>query len=364
MRNTDFFARNLRACRIGAGMTQEQLAEKIGYSKKTVSKWETGAGFPSILTVKTLAAVLHTTSDALLAEDGGTYYLGIDGGGTKTEFLLRDAKGETVSSCIRSASNPNDVGMTSAQAALDDGIRTVCGNIPFSRVFCYAGIAGGTSGQNRAALLHFLASFGFARCDCGSDNENIIAAGLGGGDGITLIVGTGICAFTVKDGSRTRTSGWGYLLDRGGSAYNFGNDALYAYYAALDGTGIKTSLTEAVRRQSGLEPNELLAKLYAEGKRYIASFAHLVFEEAEKGDAAAQEIVLRNAEAVKNVLSAASSPFGDAEGIRVVLSGGLTGERYFLDRLHSVLPANRYALSVLPCRPVEGALLLARALNG
>lgn len=293
-----------------------------------------------------------------------TCYLGIDGGGTKTEFLLRDAKGETISSCIRSASNPNDVGMEGARAALDDGIRAVCGDIPFCRVFCYAGIAGGTSGQNRQELLHCLGSFGFAGYDCGSDNENIIAAGLGGGDGITMIVGTGICAFTVKDGKRTRTSGWGYLLDRGGSAYNFGNDALYACYAALDGTGKKTMLTEVVRQRSGLGMNELLAKIYAEGKRYIASFAPLVFACAEKGDEVSLEIVRRNAEAVKTVLTAAAAPFGATEkGIRAVLAGGLTGERYFLDSLHTVLPEERFALSVLPCRPVEGALQLAQALE-
>ena len=35
-------ARNIAACRKQAGMTQAELAEKLNYSDKTISKWENG----------------------------------------------------------------------------------------------------------------------------------------------------------------------------------------------------------------------------------------------------------------------------------------------------------------------------------
>ena len=40
------FAENLKMLRKQAGMSQEQLAEKLGVSRQAVTKWETGAGNP------------------------------------------------------------------------------------------------------------------------------------------------------------------------------------------------------------------------------------------------------------------------------------------------------------------------------
>ena len=42
------FAENVKMLRKQAGMSQEQLAEKLGVSRQAVTKWETGAGIPDI----------------------------------------------------------------------------------------------------------------------------------------------------------------------------------------------------------------------------------------------------------------------------------------------------------------------------
>ena len=42
------FAENLRKLRRERGFTQEQLAEKMGVSFQTVSRWETGVVYPDI----------------------------------------------------------------------------------------------------------------------------------------------------------------------------------------------------------------------------------------------------------------------------------------------------------------------------
>ena len=47
-------------------MTQQQLAEKIGVSFKTVSKWETGRGMPELSTLKPLSDELGITINELL----------------------------------------------------------------------------------------------------------------------------------------------------------------------------------------------------------------------------------------------------------------------------------------------------------
>ena len=48
----------VKALRESRGMTQAELAEKIGVSSKTVSKWETGKGLPDISLLQPLAGAL------------------------------------------------------------------------------------------------------------------------------------------------------------------------------------------------------------------------------------------------------------------------------------------------------------------
>ena len=85
------FAQNLKAARKAAGLTQRELAEKIGYSEKSVSKWESGNTIAPGAMLPEIAKVLGTDIDSLFALKGeAEFFLGIDGGGTKTEFLLAD----------------------------------------------------------------------------------------------------------------------------------------------------------------------------------------------------------------------------------------------------------------------------------
>ena len=53
--------------RRGKGMTQRQVAERLGVVPKTVSKWETGHGFPEVSMLSRLADVLGASERMLLA---------------------------------------------------------------------------------------------------------------------------------------------------------------------------------------------------------------------------------------------------------------------------------------------------------
>ena len=56
----------IRALRKEKGYTQKQLAELLHISSKTISKWETAAGYPDISLIAQLAQVLDTTGEQLL----------------------------------------------------------------------------------------------------------------------------------------------------------------------------------------------------------------------------------------------------------------------------------------------------------
>ena len=56
----------IRALRKEKGYTQKQLADILKISPKTISKWETAAGYPDISLLSELAKALGTTSEQLL----------------------------------------------------------------------------------------------------------------------------------------------------------------------------------------------------------------------------------------------------------------------------------------------------------
>ena len=62
-------ADNLTKYRKAAGLTQAELAEKINYSDKSVSKWESGNGVPDIYTLVQLANLYGVTVNAFLGDE-------------------------------------------------------------------------------------------------------------------------------------------------------------------------------------------------------------------------------------------------------------------------------------------------------
>ncbi|MDR0856223.1 MAG: helix-turn-helix domain-containing protein [Clostridiales bacterium] len=61
-------AANIARLRRGAGLTQLQLAEKLNYTDKAVSKWERGESVPDVIMLKTIATLFGVSVDALLSE--------------------------------------------------------------------------------------------------------------------------------------------------------------------------------------------------------------------------------------------------------------------------------------------------------
>lgn len=52
-----------------SGLSQENVAEKLGVSRQTISKWETGETLPDIRQAKGLAMLYHVTLDELIEYD-------------------------------------------------------------------------------------------------------------------------------------------------------------------------------------------------------------------------------------------------------------------------------------------------------
>lgn len=62
-------AKNIAELRISANMTQIELAEKLNYSDKAVSKWERGESLPDISVLKEISEIFGVTLDFLVQTD-------------------------------------------------------------------------------------------------------------------------------------------------------------------------------------------------------------------------------------------------------------------------------------------------------
>ena len=65
----NIIAKNLSHFRKLSGLTQTELAEKLNYSDKSVSKWERAEGFPDIIVLENIARIFGVTLNDLVDEN-------------------------------------------------------------------------------------------------------------------------------------------------------------------------------------------------------------------------------------------------------------------------------------------------------
>ena len=62
------FSEKLKEIRKKEGISQEQLAERIGVTRQAITKWETGKGLPDVENMVIIAEIFKTTIDELLTD--------------------------------------------------------------------------------------------------------------------------------------------------------------------------------------------------------------------------------------------------------------------------------------------------------
>lgn len=338
-------ARNIRYYRKKRGLAQRELAEMLFVTAQNVSKWETGKSAPDLDNLCKLAEVLDVSTDRLLGSGGEArrdrLLIAIDGGGTKTEFVLYTETGTVLRRLVLGGSNPNTVGIEGAKTVLQSGLeQLMTDNI----CAVYAGIAGCSVKENERQLHGFLKkNYSGIPCVIASDVPNVIYSAPVEDRCIAVICGTGSAVFAKTPESMHRIGGWGYLWESGCSGYNFGRDALGAALAAKDGLAPQTRIRELVETRLGGDIWEKIGKIYQLRQEEIAAFAEVVFIAYEQEDPVAEQILQKNAALLANWINAAATQYDC--GRDVVLAGGLTARKQILEQF--LLPEMKGGLRLL-----------------
>jgi glucosamine kinase len=297
-------------------------------------------------------------------------FLGIDGGGTKTQAALCDENGRVLGAGLSGASGIDSVGAEAAAANIGAAITAARRQAGLETAPCdgvFFGMAGVVSAADQAIVHDIARSLGLGGAvQVDHDIRIALAGGLSGRPGIALIAGTGSSCFGINAaGARWQAGGWGHLISDEGSSYWFGWNAIRLAAGACDGRW-ETALRAPVLRQLGIDDiGDLHQRLYSQGvtKAEIAAFAPLVIEAAAAGDALARVLIEQGMAELAQMVVAVARRLGWQEApCAVTLTGGLwrAGDAVlapFRTALAARLPQATVVLPALP--PVLGACVLA-----
>jgi N-acetylglucosamine kinase-like BadF-type ATPase len=305
---------------------------------------------------------------------GLEYFLGFDGGGTKTDCVLMDSAGTVLAHATAGPSNPLRAGYARAWFTLSDAADVVlahqhirAGDI---RAIC-AGIGGAARDAVAKRIATFLEhSFPQAAVEVTTDLAITLDAAVGEGEGVILVVGTGSAAFgRNSDGVTARSGGRGPWFSDEGSGFDIGRRALAAVVRAEEHRGPKTKLAERVLQWLGCRDWErVLDWVIKNPDDVFPRLFPLVAEMADHGDAVSREILGTAAESLADLTAAVVEKLKmrDRE-VAIFKSGGTVGRSKFFDAAIDAALSQaitRAHVTALDVKPAEAAARQATRLAG
>lgn len=231
------------------------------------------------------------------------YYLGIDGGGSKTACVIGN-ESSILATVTVGASNITRVGEAGAREALQQGIREACVAAridPRQVLRACIGAAGAGREEIASTVRRIVAEIISGEIDVVGDMEIALAAAFGAGPGVIVIAGTGSIAFGRDARGRTaRAGGWGFAISDEGSAHWIGCAAVSAVLRAADEAGDDQAerdptwpaalLFRELKTEWRMESLPQLARAANANPDFAVLFP-AVLAAAESGDAVARQVV-------------------------------------------------------------------------
>lgn len=295
------------------------------------------------------------------------FFLGIDGGGTKTTGLLADQAGHIIGKAESGASNYHAVGEEQTKKVLYDVVSRLISDASASleSCTCCLGLAGVTSSVDRHVIGRICDEIGLPGNRILTHDAQI--ALVGGAEelsGVIIIAGTGSIVYGINAaGQEAQAGGWGHLLGDEGSGYDIARRAFQAVARAADGRGDPTLLSSLMLDALEFsQSRNLIPWMHSVGKDQVAQFAGVVFDAANSKDPVAQRILDEAADELTVAARVVIDKLGFSQPFNLVLSGGIFSHQptfvaSMRSRLRNFSPHARVCLP--KHEPAYGAVLLA-----
>ena len=302
------------------------------------------------------------------------YYLGIDGGGTKTRCVLAD-ESMVLATAMSGGSNIVRLGETQAREALHTAVRQVCATANISpaeiRAICIG--AAGAARPEIAAKIHSILAELIPKAapisiEVVGDTEIALEAAFDAGPGVIAIAGTGSIAYgRDANGRIARAGGWGFAVSDEGSGHWIGRGAISAILNAHD-QGLATALTAMVLQAWKLTTlDELVQQANSTPPPDFPRLFPIVLRAAAEGDSNARDLLNdagANLAALAAIVVRRLAHNTPAGMLPVAMTGSVFRQspdvrEVFYNTLQTSLPGLDVRQDIVD--PIEGALARARA---
>ena len=295
------------------------------------------------------------------------FYLGIDGGGTKTRCALGDET-RTLATAVSGGSNIVRIGEARAREALHASVLEACASArvdPAQIEHICIGAAGAARPEVAARIQQIFAEITPAPVEVHGDMVIALEAAFGSGPGVITAAGTGSIVYGRDASGRTaRAGGWGFAISDEGSGHWIGKQAVAAILRARDG-GHETSMAALVLHAWNLRDlGELVEAANAIPPPEFPRLFPLVLKAAAERDSTARGL-LADAGAQLAGLTAKvvgrlwpKPPHAPVAMTGSVFRQSTEVRQVFYNCLHTHFPGIVVRNDLI--EPVEGALALAR----
>ena len=293
-------------------------------------------------------------------------YLGVDGGGTKTAFLL-DVDGKRFES-KQITIHPKQVTKQQFFEIMKLGVDEVCkeaGIDPEEILYTFVAAPGYGQYPDTEAYIDegIREAIGSDRFTVANDCVNGWAGSLNAKPGINLVLGTGQIGYGVdEEGNSMRSGGWGPLLGDEASGYYIGLKLLNHFTKMSDGRSDKTILYDIIREKLDLkEDMEIIDKAEKMKRDEIASLSRIFTEALDKKDPYCEKLLEEISKEAAAVIDSIIKGLNFKEEVKVSYSGGVfnLGDR-LIKRIEEN-STNKIKIEKPYTYPSEGALILAKA---
>lgn len=304
------------------------------------------------------------------------YYLGIDGGGTKTKFTLCDNKGKILTSTIEPTSHYLQVGFDGVTEVINNGINDICKKANISRNdidYAFVGAAGyGDVKDDCPKIISAVSkAMNGIKHTIGNDGENALAGALAGDDGINIIAGTGSIGFgyNSKTNQTLSCGGWNHLIGSDeGSGFWFAYKLLHEFTRQADGRDEKTPLYDAIKNRLDLKEDGQVISVVIEEWKFdrtkVASLSTLINDLINKNDPYAEKIIDEAGKELADIVNSLYKKLDFNSHVKASYTGGMfnIGDK-LTDALRKYLLPNIELVPPL-LDPDVGCLVLALKNNG
>jgi len=300
------------------------------------------------------------------------YFLGIDGGGTKTEALACTEDGVILAREISGPSNPLFVEKTEAFGTIAGTMHSALkgyegkSGIHIHAAVCVPGIKKFKTELEKILLIFCEKVF------IDSDEMNAFLGAVAKPYGIVVVSGTGSFALGInKNGDSIELGGWGPILGDEGSGYYIGLSSLKAVINEFEYGGPKTALTPKIIKFLQIKSiKELKRKVYSNefDRSSMGNLSKLVREAGEEGDAVSVGIIDMAAYELADLANRVVANLKMVDGTYdAVLTGGVRkfGEMILKPFTENINRSNKNIIVKEPkFEPVVGSLLIAMKESG